>query len=61
MKHNILAMVVASALVPLTACAGSDHGHKQVSDQVIENQRAMLEKNTDGKGLALSRHVTLTH
>nr|WP_245560650.1 delta-class carbonic anhydrase [Colwellia piezophila] len=41
-------MALATTLIPLTACAGS--GHDNVSDKVIEKQRAMLEKNTDGKG-----------
>ncbi|WP_019029262.1 delta-class carbonic anhydrase [Colwellia piezophila] len=48
MKTNIIAMALATTLIPLTACAGS--GHDNVSDKVIEKQRAMLEKNTDGKG-----------
>ncbi len=48
MKNNILAAVIAATLMPLTACAGS--GHDTVSDNVIEKQRAMLEKNTNGKG-----------
>ena len=48
MKTNIIALAIATILVPLTACAGS--GHDNVSDNVIAKQRAMLEKNTDGKG-----------
>lgn len=48
MKTNIIAMAIATILVPLTACAGSVHDN--VSDKVIAKQRAMLEKNTDGKG-----------
>jgi len=51
MKTNIIALAVAATLIPLTACAGSTgSGHDNVSDKVIAKQRAMLEKNTDGKG-----------
>jgi len=51
MKTNIIALAVAATLIPLTACAGSTgSGHDNVSDKVIAKQRAMLEKNTGGKG-----------
>jgi len=48
MKTNIITLAIATTLVSLTACAGS--GHNNVADNVIEKQRAMLEKNTAGKG-----------
>ena len=48
MKTNIITLAIATTLVSLTACAGSDHNN--VADNVIEKQRAMLEKNTAGKG-----------
>ncbi|GAW95089.1 MULTISPECIES: delta-class carbonic anhydrase [Colwellia] len=48
MKTNIIALAIATTLIPLIACAGS--GHDNVADSVIKKQRAMLEKNTDGKG-----------
>ncbi|KGJ97427.1 delta-class carbonic anhydrase [Colwellia psychrerythraea] len=48
MKTKIIALAIASTLIPLVACAGSDHDN--VSNQVIEKQRAMLEIKTDGKG-----------
>lgn len=50
MKQNIIAATIATSLVLSTAYAGNEHGHKQASDSVIAKQRAMLEKNTDGKG-----------
>jgi len=50
MKRNILTAVIAATLLPLTACAASDNSHGQASDEVVAKQRAMLEKNTDGKG-----------
>ena len=50
MKKNILTAIIATTLIPLTACAASDSSHGQASDKVIAEQRAMLEKNTDGKG-----------
>ncbi|PKG85065.1 hypothetical protein CXF85_05515 [Colwellia sp. 75C3] len=48
MKKNMIALAIATTLVPLTVLAGS--GHDNVSNSVIEKQRAMLEANTDGKG-----------
>ena len=48
MKANILAAIITATLLPLTAYAGS--GHDNVADSVIKKQRALLEKNTDGKG-----------
>jgi len=48
MKTNIIALAIAATLVPLIASAGSNHEH--VSDSEIKTQRAMLEKNTTGKG-----------
>jgi len=48
MKTNIIALAIATTLMPLAAFAGS--GHDNVSDEVIAKQRAMLEKNTAGKG-----------
>ncbi|WP_057830009.1 delta-class carbonic anhydrase [Colwellia sp. TT2012] len=48
MKKNIIAFAIAVTLIPLMATAGS--GHDNVADSVIKKQRAMLEKNTDGKG-----------
>ncbi len=50
MKYTIVAAVIAASSLPFSTFAGSDHGHEQVSDQVIEKQRLLLEKNTDGKG-----------
>ncbi|MFT6692801.1 MAG: hypothetical protein ACJAXH_003343 [Colwellia sp.] len=46
MKKNIIVLAIATILAPLTVIAGSVH----VSDNVIEKQRAMLEKNTLSKG-----------
>lgn len=48
MKTNIIALAIAVTSIPLIATAGS--GHDNVADSVIKKQRAMLEKNTDGKG-----------
>jgi len=48
MKTTIIALAISATLIPLTTIAGS--GHDSVSDKVIAKQRAMLEKNTDGKG-----------
>ncbi len=48
MKTTIIALTIATTLVPLTVFAGSGHDH--VSDSVIKKQRAMLEIKTDGKG-----------
>ena len=48
MKTNIIALAIATTLVPLAALAGSGQDH--VSDQVIKDQRSMLEINTDGRG-----------
>jgi hypothetical protein len=48
MNKNIIAAAIATVLLPLTACAANNHA--QVSDDNIAQQRAMLEKNTQGKG-----------
>mgnify|MGYP000037072373 FL=1 len=48
MKTNIIALTVATALIPLTVFAGSEA--TKVSDNVIKKQRAMLENNTVSKG-----------
>lgn len=48
MNKNTFPAIVAATLVPLAANAASDHS--TVSDEYIAKQRAMLEKNTDGKG-----------
>jgi hypothetical protein len=48
MKTNIIALAIATTLMPLATLAGSGLDH--VSDQVIKNQRSMLERNTDGRG-----------
>ncbi len=48
MNKNIIAIAVSAVLLPLTACAANNHGH--VSDDTVAQQRAMLEKNTQGQG-----------
>ena len=50
MKGNLTVLFAASLLLPMTAIAGSNHSHGQISDQEIAKQRAALAKNTQGKG-----------
>jgi hypothetical protein len=48
MKTTIIALAIATTLIPLAVTAGSSQNN--VSNNVIENQRAMLEINTNDKG-----------
>ena len=48
MKRNIIAAVVTTVLLPLTAFAANNHTDAQASDKDIAQQRTMLEKNTQG-------------
>ncbi len=50
MNKNIIAIAVTAVLLPLTACAANNHAHTTASDDTVAQQRAMLEKNTQGKG-----------
>jgi hypothetical protein len=50
MNKNIIAAVVTTVLLPLTAFAANNHTDAQASDESIAQQRTMLEKNTQGKG-----------
>ena len=48
MRKMVFPILLATALFPLTASAAGSTS--AVSDDVIDQQRAMLKKNTDGKG-----------
>lgn len=53
MNKTIINFIAASMLLPLSSLAvGHDNSneHGSVSDNVVKEQRAMLSKNTDGKG-----------
>ncbi len=52
MKINLRTLLVPALLAPVCAEAAGKHSssHDHVSDQVIADQRAMLAKNTEGKG-----------
>jgi len=52
MKKTNMLMLATTVLLPVTAMAsGSSHdSHGSVADSVVSQQRAMLKKNTDGKG-----------
>lgn len=50
MKITLIATVITTTLISIGANSKENHEHNNVSDQTIANQRAMLEKNTDGKG-----------
>ena len=48
MKTNIIALAVIATLAPFAASASDSQEH--VADSLIEKQRALLEKNTVGRG-----------
>lgn len=50
MRTTLLTMAIAATLVTTGINAKDNHAHGAVSDTTIEKQRAMLEKNTVGKG-----------
>jgi len=51
MKKSVLIMLATAGLIPVGASAASGgHSHDQASDKVIEKQRSMLAKNTNGQG-----------
>ena len=50
MKTTILTLAITATLITASATAKDNHSHGQTSDKTIANQRAMLEKNTAGKG-----------
>ena len=52
MKKNLVVSLAVAALLPVCANAGSKShdSHGSVADNVIEQQRASLAKNTDGQG-----------
>lgn len=49
MKKTLLTLAIASVAATPIAFAG-DHAHGDVANSVIDQQRAALQKNTDGKG-----------
>lgn len=52
MKHNTLLLLTTAMLTPLNVMAkdSNPNGHKNVSDQVITQQRQKLAQNTVGEG-----------
>jgi hypothetical protein len=50
MKVTILTVAIAASFITAHVNAKENHNHAQVTDQVIAQQRAMLEENTAGKG-----------
>lgn len=50
MKKNVLVMFVTCALLPVYVSADNKAADAHVSDKVIAEQRAMLDKNTENKG-----------
>ncbi|WP_461535302.1 delta-class carbonic anhydrase [Spongorhabdus nitratireducens] len=50
MRANSIYCLLTAALLPLGATAGGSHSHDTVTDQIIDQQRALLQQNTEGKG-----------
>ncbi|BBP45857.1 hypothetical protein THMIRHAS_12300 [Thiosulfatimonas sediminis] len=51
MKKSVLTLALTAVALSSTAYAAEhQHGHDSVSDKVIEQQRAALQANTQGKG-----------